>query len=71
MNTMAMMEILMNDSQQATFGSGGEEVLDEGCRHAKKLDRWQFTTKFHPADYGILDEIRGLTSNGDGEEGAS
>ena len=47
----------MNDSERATFGRGGEDVLDEGYRRAKKLDRWQFATNFHPAEYGILDEV--------------
>ena len=52
-----MMDKLVNDAQQATFGYGGEDVLDEKYRRAKKLGPLQFTTNFHPADYGILDDI--------------
>lgn len=48
---------LASDAQPATFGRGKEDVLDESYRRAKKLDREQFTTSFHPADHGILDDI--------------
>lgn len=41
----------------ATFGLGGEDVLDETYRKAGKLDRSQFAIDFHPHDYGIVDAI--------------
>ena len=49
---------LLARSEQATFGHGGKDVLDESYRKASKLDNTEFSTNFHPHDYGIIDAIR-------------
>jgi hypothetical protein len=48
---------LLEACAPATFGVGAKDVLDESYRKAGKLDRSQFSTDWHPADYGILDTI--------------
>ena len=48
---------LLEKCQPATFGIGGQDVLDEGYRKAAKLDASDFVTNFHPHDCGILDSI--------------
>ena len=50
-------EGLLRDCAPATFGMGGEEVLDESYRKAVKLDAHQFSTNFNPYDIGIVDAI--------------
>ena len=50
-------EGLLKDCAPATFGIGGEEVLDESYRRAVKLDAHQFSTNFNPYDVGIVDAI--------------
>ena len=50
-------EGLLRDCAPATFGIGGEEVLDESYRKAVKLDAHQFSTNFNPYDVGIVDAI--------------
>ena len=49
---------LLARSEQATFGHGGKDVLDESYRKAAKLDNTAFSTNFHPHDYGIIDAIK-------------
>ena len=49
---------LLARSEQATFGHGGKDILDESYRKAAKLDNTEFSTNFHPHDYGIIDAIR-------------
>lgn len=51
------LEMLLKDSQPATFGLGGVDVLDESYRKASKLDNTEFATSFNPYDYGIVDTI--------------
>ncbi|KAL2064514.1 hypothetical protein VTL71DRAFT_3651 [Oculimacula yallundae] len=41
----------------ATFGFNNRDVLDETYRKAGKLDAENFSTSFHPADFGVLDAI--------------
>lgn len=53
-----MLSILLHHCQPATFGVGGRDVLDEEYRKAGKLDTSEFSTNFHPHDYGILDSIQ-------------
>ena len=48
---------LMADCVPATFGHKGKDILDSSYRHASKLDNTQFSTNFHPHDYGILSAI--------------
>ncbi|KAF7942290.1 hypothetical protein EAE99_000340 [Botrytis elliptica] len=55
--TSKSMEALLQTCVPASFGLGGNDVLDETYRKAGKLDRSQFSTDFHPHDYGILDII--------------
>lgn len=48
---------LAKDCQPATFGFGGENVLDERIRKAGKLEASEFSTSFNPYDYGIVDAV--------------
>ena len=48
---------LIADCQPASFGRGGEDILDPEYRRAGKLDPGCFATTFHPADFGIVDII--------------
>ena len=50
-------EELMADCAPATFNHNGKDILDSSYRHASKLDNTQFSTNFHPHDYGILSAI--------------
>lgn len=53
----SMLSRLLHHCEPATFGVGGQDVLDEGYRKAAKLDTSQFSTDFHPHDCGIVDSI--------------
>ncbi|EFJ22281.1 hypothetical protein SELMODRAFT_416753 [Selaginella moellendorffii] len=44
----------------ASFGIGGERVMDPSYRKALKLEPGDFTTSFDLSGYGILDEIKTL-----------
>jgi len=48
---------LLQRCQPATFGVGGQDVLDMDYRNAGKLDSSEFATNFHPHDCGIVDSI--------------
>ncbi|KAL9101858.1 MAG: hypothetical protein Q9163_002925 [Psora crenata] len=48
---------LLLDCQPATFGRGGEDILDESYRQATKLDASRFCTDFNPYECGIIDSI--------------
>lgn len=48
---------LLDDCAPASFGKGGEDVLDESYRKAAKLDSHQFSTNFNPYDVGIIGAI--------------
>jgi hypothetical protein len=48
---------LVASCEAASFGRNKETVMDPEYRKAGKLELDQFATTFHPADYGILDEI--------------
>ena len=50
-------EDLMADCAPDTFGYNGKDILDSSYSHAYKLDNTQFSTNFHPHDYGILSAI--------------
>ena len=56
----SMLSRLLHHCEPATFGVGGQDVLDERYRKAAKLDTSQFSTNFHPHDCGILDSIQQL-----------
>ncbi|XP_024534140.1 uncharacterized protein LOC9641358 [Selaginella moellendorffii] len=45
---------------EASFGIGGERVMDPSYRKALKLEPGDFTTNFDLSGYGILDEIKTL-----------
>lgn len=49
---------LLRRCQRATFGRGGQDVLDETYRKAGKLDITAFSTNFYPHDCGIVDSIQ-------------
>ncbi|KAF6798806.1 oxidoreductase [Colletotrichum sojae] len=51
-------EKLLKDTQAATFGRGGDEVLDETYRKAKKLPATAFATSLCPYKLGIIDTVR-------------
>jgi hypothetical protein len=50
-------EQLAKDCTLASFGRGGEDVIDTSYRQAGKLDITQFASTFHPADFGLLENI--------------
>ena len=52
------LQLLMHACQPATFGFGGQDVLDESYRKALKLDPSAFSTNFHPHDRGIIDSVQ-------------
>lgn len=52
-----LLQQLVADCSPATFGQGGQDVLDPSYRKAGKLDPDLFASSFHPADFGILENI--------------
>ncbi|KAL4739206.1 hypothetical protein BDV11DRAFT_170239 [Aspergillus similis] len=48
---------LVADCDPASFGRGEEDVIDPEYRRAGKINTGQFATSFHPADFGILENI--------------
>ncbi|GLA46308.1 hypothetical protein AnigIFM63604_009780 [Aspergillus niger] len=48
---------LLDACQPASFGRGGQDILDPEYRRAGKLDPDRFLTSFHPADFGIIELI--------------
>ena len=54
----SMLSRLLHHCEPATFGVGGQDVLDESYRKAAKLDTSNFSTNFHPHDCGIVDSIQ-------------
>jgi hypothetical protein len=55
-NVNVLQELVM-DCSPATFGKGDEDILDPTYRKAGKMDRDQFASTFHPADFGILENV--------------
>lgn len=53
----ASVEKLAADCSPASFGRGGEDVLDESYRRAGKMELKDFATSFHPADFGLVQNI--------------
>lgn len=53
-----MLSKLIESCQRTTFDVGGQNVLDENYRKAKKLDCKAFLTNLHPYNFGIIDSIR-------------
>ena len=50
-----MFKQLLKDCQPASFGRGGEDVMDETYRKARKLDEAAFCTNFDPYALGIVE----------------
>ena len=48
---------LAADCEVASFGKGQQDVIDTEYRMAGKLDPQRFSSNFHPADFGIIDNI--------------
>lgn len=48
----------------ATFGRVDQDVYDESYRKAGKLNTTHFSTNFHPALAGLLNEIRDVLLEG-------
>ncbi|PLB55677.1 oxidoreductase, partial [Aspergillus steynii IBT 23096] len=51
------LQSLAGDCIPATFGRGDQDVLDPTYRRAGKLEPAHFSSNFHPADFGIIDQI--------------
>lgn len=56
-STESSVEQLAKDCTVASFGRGGQDVVDTAYRQAGKLDITQFASTFHPADFGLLENI--------------
>lgn len=56
-SNMERLHQLVADCEPASFGRGQEDVLDPEYRMAGKLDAEQFASSFHPADFGIIENI--------------
>lgn len=56
-STESSVEQLAKDCTVASFGRGGEDVVDIAYRQAGKLDITQFASTFHPADFGLLENV--------------
>jgi len=57
-------EQLLKDCQPASFGRGGEDVMDESYRKAGKIDESAFCSNFNPYALGIVDTAaQALTPN--------
>jgi hypothetical protein len=55
---------LLDACAPASFGRGGEDIIDESYRKAGKLDTTKFVTDFCPYSTGIVDTIaQAFTSN--------
>ncbi|KAL5342051.1 hypothetical protein BJX70DRAFT_386462 [Aspergillus crustosus] len=50
-------QCLVTACEPASFGRGEKDVLDPEYRRAGKINVNQFATSFHPADFGILENI--------------
>jgi hypothetical protein len=48
---------LVADTQPASFGLQGKDIIDESYRKASKLDTTAFSTNFCPYESGIIDVI--------------
>ncbi len=48
---------LVKECVPATFGRGENDVLDPEYRRAGKMDPNNFATSFHPADFGIIENV--------------
>lgn len=48
---------LVKECVPATFGKGEADVLDPEYRRAGKMDPNNFATSFHPADFGIIENV--------------
>lgn len=53
----SLLQRLVADCTPATFGRGDQDVLDPNYRMAGKLDPEKFASSFHPADFGILENV--------------
>ncbi|KAL4970337.1 uncharacterized protein BDV14DRAFT_195032 [Aspergillus stella-maris] len=53
----AALKQLLKDCEPATFGKGQEDVHDPEYRNTGKMDPNKFATTFHPADFGIIENM--------------
>ncbi|RAL14764.1 2OG-Fe(II) oxygenase [Aspergillus homomorphus CBS 101889] len=56
-SSSATLRDLVADCQPASFGRGGEDILDPSYRLAGKMEPSNFVSSFHPADFGITQLI--------------
>lgn len=54
---MSALHALHSASKPASFGRGGEDIMDETYRKATKLDTTEFLTDFCPYKAGIIDVV--------------
>ncbi|KAJ5681892.1 uncharacterized protein N7477_001832 [Penicillium maclennaniae] len=59
-SSAARLNQLVADCEPASFGRGKEDVIDPSYRKAGKLDPKQFASSFHPADFGITEQVERL-----------
>lgn len=56
-SSAARLNQLVADCEPASFGRGKKDVIDPSYRKAGKLDPHRFASSFHPADFGIIEQI--------------
>ncbi|PPQ72211.1 hypothetical protein CVT24_002368 [Panaeolus cyanescens] len=63
------LEALSDACQPASFGVGGQDILDVSYRKAGKMDTSRFSSQFSPVTHGIIDLIREDLFKGEDERG--
>lgn len=56
-DSTSVLQELVKDCVPATFGRGKRDVLDPEYRRAVKMDPKNFATSFHPANFGIVENM--------------
>lgn len=57
-SSQEVLQKLVGDCHPASFGLEEKDVIDSEYRKAVKINPDQFATSFHPADYGIIHNIK-------------
>jgi hypothetical protein len=56
-SSQSTLQQLVDDCPLATFGRGQKDVFDLEYRKAGRMDPCHFSTTFHPANFGIIENI--------------
>jgi hypothetical protein len=56
-SSQSTLQKLVDDCPLATFGRGQKDVFDPEYRKAGKMEPSHFSTTFHPANFGIIENI--------------